>query len=141
MLNDWDSFIAFMYRVSVEERQFGIDWFESYRFKYDDDLSRMTMADMKCLIDAKCCRLLEQLYSSAKGVLDADSIEYDRPCQFMFHGADIIIDEEGKFYLLETNRVPSLSLVGYESIKEMTRNMLSEMIDICLEIRQLKMKG
>ena len=140
MLNDWDAFIKFMHRVSVKERQFEMDWFEHYQFAYDD-IGQITLEDMRDLVDVKCSRLLAQLYSASKGLNDADSIEYDRPCQFTFHGADIIIDERGKFYLLEVNRCPSLSLIGHESVKQMTRNMLKEAIDICLEIRQLKIKG
>eukprot|EP00483_Globobulimina_turgida_P003183 UN03188 len=101
----------------------------------------MTLSDMKDLINLKLISLFEQLYNASKGELDDAAIAYDRQCGFMFHGNDVIIDRNGNFYVLEVNRCPSLSLVGYDTIKEMTRNMLKEMVDICLEIRELKMKN
>lgn len=137
MLNDWDSFLRFIYEIAVEKRQFNDSWFEKYQYKIDE----MTMNDMKDLINIKCMRLLSQCQDAFCQQFDQDSIKYNRPCQFIFNGDDIIIDENGKFLLLEKNRCPSISLVGHESIKQMTKEMLKEMIDILLEIRQLKMNG
>merc|ERR1719150_2381388 len=88
MLNDWDSFIKFMYDVAIKKKQFGDNkWFEKYQFIYNGDINKMTLEDMKDLINIKCSRLLSQLYSASKTIFDQESIEYNRPCQFMFHGA------------------------------------------------------
>merc|ERR1712129_131422 len=122
-----------------KKKMFALAWFE--RFAHKMETNELTMDDLRNLIDEKCQRLLENLYGCAKDVFDRDAVENERPCSFVFHGADIIIDERGKFYLLEVNRAPSLSLIGHETIKQMTRNMLGEAIDICLEIRQLKVMG
>merc|ERR1712176_291246 len=86
-------------------------------------------------------RALERLYNASKAEWDAESRALGRPCQFMFHGADIMIDAEGTFWLLEVNRCASISLVGPENIKAMSKAMLSEMVDIELEIREMKMNG
>eukprot|EP01083_Nonionella_stella_P135191 411229_1 len=137
MLNDWDAFIRFMYHVAVTKRQFDNEWFEKYQYEIDN----MSLDDMKELVNTKCCRLFSQVYSAFKEFMDKDSIEYDRPCQFMFHGNDIMIDDKGRFYFLEVNRRARVSLIGHQSIKDMTKIMLKEAIDIVLEIRELKLQN
>ena len=134
MLNDWDSFIKYIYHIAINKKQFKQEWFEKYQYK----INEMTLNDMKDLINIKCSRLLTQCYDANKAAFDEEGARLNRPCQFVFHGDDIIIDEDGNFMVLELNRVASISLVGLDSIKQMTKVMLKEMVDILMEIRQLK---
>jgi len=101
----------------------------------------MTIDDMRDLVNIKCMRLLAECHDAFKDQFDKESRELNRPCQFIFNGDDIMIDEDGNFLLLELNRCPSISLIGHQSIKDMTKAMLKEMIDIVLEIRELKING
>eukprot|EP01083_Nonionella_stella_P158657 516643_1 len=138
MLIDWNSFIEFMYHVAVRRGQFEKEWFEKYQY----DIDNMTLEDMKELVETKCCRLFGQVYSASKHVWDNEAIKYDRPGQFMFHGNDIMIDAKGHFYLLEVNRCPAINIMqGPQPIRDMTKSMVKELAEICLEIRQLKLKN
>merc|ERR1711971_976721 len=131
-LKDWDGFIDFMFQIkhSLSESVNGSEW-----------RNASTKSDVAVLVQRKCIALLEALYDASKAEWDAESRALHRPCQFMFHGADIMIDADAHFWLLEVNRCASISLVGTQRIKQMTKAMLSEMVDIELEIRNLKMNG
>merc|ERR1719197_1307673 len=85
--------------------------------------------------------LLGRTLAVGRDVLDATVTEgKGPPGQFCLIGADVILDETGHFWLLEFNGVPSISFVGWESIRELTRGMLAEMVDIELEIRDKTIK-
>ena len=140
-LIDWNGFVQFLYGMAVKRKQFGLDWFEKYQYIYDGEIDKMTIEDIRDLVDLKCRRILGEAYSAAKDQFDADSIEYGRPCQFVLHGADLMIDVEGKFWLIEINRCPTLTTLRNQSIFEMSKRMLREMVDVELEVRELKLKG
>ncbi|ETO07296.1 Tubulin--tyrosine ligase [Reticulomyxa filosa] len=139
MLSDWEGFVKFMHELCVEEDHFGIEWYEDKKTKKEQ--GTLTVEDVGELIDIKCKRIIRDLCDSVGRLNDKESIELRRPCQFTFHGIDVIMDDSGNMWLLEVNRCASISLVGFENIREMTKRMLAEMVDICFEIRNIKKSG
>ena len=139
MLNDWDNTIKFFHDLCVNQKYFNINWYpKEYRNK---DINSLTLNDIENIVHTKCKEVIKLTYDCVAGYFDDDYIKYKRYGQFCFHGVDIIVDENGIFSMLEVNRCPSISLIGHKSIKEMTKKMLKEMIDIELEIRDKRMNG
>jgi len=139
MLSDWEGFVRFIYDLCVKEDHFDIEWYEDIKEKKKQGL--LTYEDVDELIATKAKRIIRDLCDSVGALNDQESIELQRPCQFTFHGIDVMMDDAGKMWLLEVNRCASISLVGFDNIRDMTKRMLAEMTDICLEIRSIKRSG
>ena len=140
-LCDYDGFIEFMYGMAVNKKQFCVEWFENEKYKKMYKENELKLEDIESIIDIKFARSMVKVYDAAKERFDADSIKYDRPCQFLLQGNDIMIDENGKFWVLEINQTPTMFKDNDERIKQLMKDMVKESIDIVMEIRELKLNG
>lgn len=77
----------------------------------------MTLKNMYDLMQKKICTLLGELIDSCAPYFDADAAKNGKINAFCFHGEDILIDNKGKFWWLESNRAPAISMTGPDSIK------------------------
>merc|ERR1712228_695867 len=91
---------------------------------------------IECIIDIKFARSY-----AAKNQFDEDSRLYNRQCQFLLQGNDIMIDENGKFWMLEINQTPTMFKDNDQNIKQLMKDIVKESIDIVMEIRNLKMNN
>ena len=139
MLNDWDTFIEWFYNISVIQKKFNKNWFpHPYRNKSIDSL---TIKDIQNIVDIKCKELCKIAYNCVGGIFDNDYVKYQRYGQFCFHGLDIMIDNSGKFYLLEANTAPIIALNGHIKIINATKDLLKEMANILLELRSKRLNN
>eukprot|EP01084_Bolivina_argentea_P191056 328204_1 len=140
-LSDYNGFIKFIYDISINKKKFDIEWFETKKYKNRYNENKITLNDIEYLVDMKINNLLRLVYNSAKESFDEDNKKYNWKCQFLFHGIDIMVDENGKFFLLEVNIQPAMFTDHDENIKKICQNAVEEMIDIVMEIRQLQLNG
>ena len=127
--------------MAVNEKRFGLDWFEldEYKKKYLEH--KLDLDDIESIIDLKFNRILSKVYSAAKDKFDNDAVKYKRDCQFLLQGNDIMIDDNGKFWMLEVNQTPTMFKDHDKKIKDLMKNIVKEAIDIVMEIRDLKLNG
>ncbi len=140
-LSDYNGFVTFMYDMAVINKHFSIQWFETDKYKQLFMQNKLTLNDIERIIDIKFSEILSAVYDAAKQSFDNDSKLYKRPCQFLLQGNDIMIDECGKFWMLEINQTPTMFKDHDQNIKNLMKNIVTESIDIVMEIRELKLSG
>ena len=140
-LCDYDGFVKFMYDISIKQRRFDLEWFETDEYKKKYMENELNIDDLERIIDMKCNKVLSAVYDAAKDQFDSDSKRYNRPCQFLLQGNDIMIDENGRFWILEVNQTPTMFKDHDMKIRNLMKQIVRESIDIVMEIRDLKLKG
>merc|ERR1711879_790460 len=58
-----------------------------------------------------------------------------------FYGVDVMVDEGGRFWLIEYNHSPAIGFYGQQESKDLTKSMLEGMLDILFDIRQRRLDG
>eukprot|EP01083_Nonionella_stella_P031342 85830_1 len=140
-LSDYNGFVAFMYDMAVNKKQFDIEWFETEEYKTLYTKNRLSLHHMERIIDMKLSNALSVVYDAVKQSFDNDCKTFNRPCQFLLQGNDIMIDEKGTFWVLEVNQTPTMFKDNDVNIKNLMKGLLTEAIDIVMEIRDLKLNG
>ena len=136
---DWQQFLQFMYNVAVKQRKFNDEWF-------DDDDDDMKIDDMEfeqfvTIFENKIKKLCGLTIDAACQDWDNYAIDLDRIGQFCFLGVDVLIDDNGKLWLIELNACPSIKGGGNNTMQSTLKNLLFEMVDIVHEIREKRLNG
>jgi len=131
MVTDWDSFI----KLLMEVQDFDAEWYLGHE---KEDLSLETLDK---IVRSHCKQMTQLVIDSAAKKFDENSVEENRPGAFQYIGMDFMMDDKGKFWFIEANHAPAIGMVGTPKIKDMTRIMLKEMVDIVMEIRERDLAG
>ena len=140
-LADYDGFVKFMYDMAVNKQRFDLEWFELDKYKQLYLNNTLTIDDIEKIIDMKFNKTLSAIYNAAKDRFDDDAVKYNRDCQFVYHGVDIMLDEYGKMWVIEVNQLPALFKDHDVDMRKHNKNLLKESVDIAMEIRDLKLNG
>ena len=134
---DWDETIDYIYKIGI--KQFDKHFYPS-NMSYNK-IQNLSRNEFKKIFHNNLIDVLRKCLESACIKFDNFTKKSGRFGQFAFFGVDILLDKYGKSWILEWNSKPSIQMVGTENIKTMTKNLLSEMVDITCEIRKNRLNG
>lgn len=148
----WDEFLQFMFDSAkyYQSKWLKNGWFEEYGEKIINNSSSGDSVDLETIISKKeFCELVHRKIKRVLGwCLDSVCESFDnqqrilsRVGQFAFLGCDIMIDDNGLMWILEFNKSAAMKMVGKNGVKEFSRKMLHDMVDITCEIRDIEMKS
>jgi len=131
MVTDWNTFI----KLLMEVQDFDADWY------LDHEKEGLSIENLDKIVRSHCKRLTKLVIDSVAKKFDENSVNENRPGAFQYIGMDFMMDDQGKFWFIEANHAPAIGMVGTAEIKDMTRVMLKEMVDIVMEIRERDLAG